>query len=544
LLCTAGQFQLLAMRNGILFLIVIFFVSCTESFKQAASQPVQRDKSISPANAYSQLFLDSAAMEKFIVAYSLNDSLASRVRSFYNSRNYEYGWFFNDGIADYASTFLEMQNDYISYSGDSTLYNSELSKLFDSLSNANYKFNASDSNVLKTELMLSCQFFRFARRAYQGSNQLDAKELEWFIPRKKVDAVALLDSLIKNKGKNVQQYEPVNRQYNLLKNYLVKFYTIKQNGGWQPINREKKSFKLGDSSTTISLVKKRLSLEEDLAQNDTTPIFDTATQIAVKNFQHRYGLKEDGVVNVSVVNEMNTPVDTCIRKILINMERIRWVPPRPVTDFLLINIPEFRLHIYEKGNYQWSMNVVVGSTVHNTVIFNGSLKYIVFSPYWNVPPSILKNEILPGIRRNKNYLTAHNMEWNGNSVRQKPGPQNSLGLVKFLFPNSYNIYLHDTPSKSLFNENKRAFSHGCIRLGEPKRLALFLLRNDKSWDSTKIVKAMNAGKEQYVTLKEPVPVFIGYFTAWVDRNGKLNFRDDLYGHDKKMSDRLFVSASK
>jgi murein L,D-transpeptidase YcbB/YkuD len=483
-------------------------------------------------------------MEKFIVTHALNDSLANRMRSFYNSRNYEYGWFFRDGIADYASTFLEMQNDYISYSGDSTLYNPQLSRLFDSASSTNHTFNASDSNVLKTELMLSSQFFRYARRAYQGSNQLDAKELEWFIPRKKIDVVALLDSLIQNKGKNVEQYEPVNRQYNLLKNFLLKYYTIKKNGEWQKIDPEKKSYKIGDSSASIALIKKRLLLEDDLTQNDTTPVFDTAMQKAVKNFQHRYGLKEDGVADASVINEMNMPVDTFIHKILLNMERIRWVPARPTTDYLLINIPEFRLHVFENGNYQWSMNVVVGSTVHNTVIFNGALKYIVFSPYWNVPPSILKNEILPGIRRNKNYLAAHNMEWNGNAVRQKPGPRNSLGLVKFLFPNSYNIYLHDTPSKSLFNENKRAFSHGCIRLGEPKKLAQFLLRNNKNWDSAKIVKAMNAGKEQYVTLQEPVPVFIGYFTAWVDRDGKLNFRDDLYGHDKKMSDRLFATASK
>jgi murein L,D-transpeptidase YcbB/YkuD len=533
------------MKNSILFLIVIVVISssCVQPFKKVATQVVPRDKSITPANAYTQLFFDSAAMEKFIVTYSLNDSLVNRMRSFYNSRNYEYGWFFNDGIADYASTFLGMQNDYISYSGDSTLYNPQLSQLFDSLSNANYKFNTSDNNVLQAELMLTCQFFRYARRAYQGSNQLDAKELEWFIPRKKIDAVALLDSLIKNKGKNVQQYEPVNRQYNLLKNYLLKYYTIKQNGGWQKINTEKKSFKSGDSSATITLIKKRLLLEDDLTQNDTTPVFDTATQNAVKKFQHRYGLKEDGVADASVINEMNIPVDTFIHKILLNMERIRWVPQRPATDFLLINIPEFRLHVYEEGNYRWSMNVVVGSTVHNTVIFNGTLRYIVFSPYWNVPPTILKNEILPGISQNKNYLAAHNMEWNGNTVRQKPGLQNSLGLVKFLFPNSYNIYLHDTPSKNLFNENKRAFSHGCIRLDEPKRLALFLLRNDKSWDSSKIVKAMNAGKEQYVMLKDPIPVFIGYFTAWVDSNGKLNFRDDLYGHDKKMSDRLFATVA-
>ena len=265
---------------------------------------------------------------------------------------------------------------------------------------------------------------------------------------------------------------------------------------------------------------------------------------AVKSYQHRYGFKETGIVTTSLIGEMNRPVQERIRQMLINMERIRWVPAEPATDFLLVNIPEFRLHVYEKGQYKWNMNVVTGSVANNTVIFSGRLKYIVFSPYWNVPASILKKEVLPGIRRNKNYLANHNMEWNNGMVRQKPGPRNSLGLVKFLFPNSYSIYFHDTPSKSLFNEPKRAFSHGCIRLSEPQKLAEYLLRNEPSWNSEKIVQAMNAGKEKYVTVKEDIPVFIGYFTAWVDRQGKLNFRDDIYGHDKKMAERLFSTARK
>ncbi|MBL7764013.1 MAG: L,D-transpeptidase family protein [Chitinophagaceae bacterium] len=222
------------------------------------------------------------------------------------------------------------------------------------------------------------------------------------------------------------------------------------------------------------------------------------------------------------------------------MERLRWVPANPPQEYLLVNIPAYKLFVYEKGTLAWDMNVVVGSVAHNTVIFRGDMKYVVFSPYWNVPPGILKNEILPGIKKNPGYLARHNMEWNNGAVRQKPGPNNSLGLVKFLFPNSYNIYLHDTPAKSLFSETNRAFSHGCIRLGEPKKLAEYLLRNDSTWTKDRITKAMNSGKEQFVTLKQTIPVFIGYFTSWVDRDGKLNFRDDIYGHDKKMAEQLFA----
>jgi len=231
---------------------------------------------------------------------------------------------------------------------------------------------------------------------------------------------------------------------------------------------------------------------------------------------------------------MNAPISKLIQQIIVNMERSRWVPVDLVSNYIVVNIPAYKLSVYENDTVAWTMNVVVGKPAHKTVIFNGNIKYIVFSPYWNVPSSILKNEVLPGIKRNKNYLASHNMEWNGGSVRQKPGPKNSLGLVKFLFPNSYDIYLHDTPSKSLFGENTRAFSHGCIRLAEPQKFAEYLLRNDPSWNKQKIVAAMNSGKEQYVTLKETVPVFIAYFTAWVDRQGKINFRNDVYKRDSRL----------
>jgi murein L,D-transpeptidase YcbB/YkuD len=185
------------------------------------------------------------------------------------------------------------------------------------------------------------------------------------------------------------------------------------------------------------------------------------------------------------------------------------------------------------------MKVVVGKDVHQTVVFNGEIKYVVFSPYWNVTPSIMKKEILPALKKNPDYLKKNNMEWNGNSIRQKPGPSNSLGLVKFLFPNSYNIYLHDTPAKDLFNQHMRAFSHGCIRLADPKKLAMYLLKDDPSWTEQKIDQAMHAGKEKYVTLKDPVPVFIGYLTAWVDSYGKLNLRKDIYKRDKALGEMLF-----
>ena len=214
-----------------------------------------------------------------------------------------------------------------------------------------------------------------------------------------------------------------------------------------------------------------------------------------------------------------------------------------LTDYVAVNIPEFKLHVYHADSLLWSCNAVVGQTIHPTTLFYGEIKYVVFSPYWNIPPGILRNEIIPGMKKSSSYLANHHMEITGYQgglpvVRQKPGPSNALGLVKFLFPNSYNIYLHDTPSKSLFNETSRAFSHGCIRIEEPAKLAAFLLNDMNEWNPEKITKAMHAGKERYVTLRNKVPVFISYFTAFIDRDNRLNFRRDIYNLDERLASMI------
>lgn len=515
--------------------VISFVVACKH--REAEAEVAQRDTTITIKNSFSELFFDSLVLENYIAGRSIPDTLANEMRSFYNSRNYQYAWFYEGGIADYANTFSGMQNSYIGYSGDSSLYNARLHKMIDSLQ-IDSTIQPADPLILETELALTHQFLLYTYAAYAGRG-INTKDLNWYIPRKKINPVGFLDSMLANKGKNLSSYEPVNRQYNLLKTHLLKYYELEKSGGWEPIIADKKAYRNGDSSLVIAAIKERLYKLGDLDGKDTTAFYTSQLTEGIKNFQRKHGLKEDGVAGPALVKSLNRPIHEYTRQILINMERMRWVPAEPAGDYLLVNIPEFRLHVFEKGSLAWSMDVVVGSTAHSTVIFNGDMKYVVFSPYWNVPPGILKNEVLPGIKRDKNYLVRHNMEWNNGNVRQKPGSRNSLGLVKFLFPNSYSIYLHDTPSKSLFQENKRAFSHGCIRLSDAKKMATYLLRNDSAWTDKKIVEAMNSGKEKFVTLKETIPVFIGYFTAWVNSKGELNFREDVYGHDKKLAEHLF-----
>jgi murein L,D-transpeptidase YcbB/YkuD len=226
------------------------------------------------------------------------------------------------------------------------------------------------------------------------------------------------------------------------------------------------------------------------------------------------------------------------------MERMRWMPVSENGNLILVNIPEFMLHVYEGKNRVFDMEVVVGKEGHNTMMFTGDLNQVVFSPYWNVPPSIVKNEILPSMASNPGYLESQNMEIVSQEgdlpvIRQRPGPKNSLGKVKFLFPNSFNIYFHDTPAKSLFSRDKRAYSHGCIRLSDPEKMAQYLLRNQPEWTPERIQSAMNAGEEKYVKLEKKVPVVITYYTAWVADNGQLNFREDIYNHDEKIMNKMF-----
>ncbi len=239
------------------------------------------------------------------------------------------------------------------------------------------------------------------------------------------------------------------------------------------------------------------------------------------------------------------PVADTIRKLVVNMERCRWIPPEyaRAKEYVVVNIPAFMLTYVRDGRIELRSPVIVGKKVTKTVIFSGMMSHIVFSPYWNVPQSIINKEIRPGIARDPGYLEKHNMEWNNGQVRQRPGKNNSLGRVKFIFPNSNDIYLHDTPAKGLFEKDNRAFSHGCIRVGKPRDLAQALLQDDPNWTPAKIDRAMNAGKETVAVLKEKIPVHIGYFTAWVDDQGILRIFNDIYERDDRLATLLYESGT-
>lgn len=513
---------------------------------EAKKNVSKRDYSINASNAYSTLFLDSSAVEKYIADKKVPDSVARRIRSFYNTRNYQFAWFSGDGLTEQALAFWNLHDYATTYDNDTTLRDKTLQKRMDNLiAEDDLSVNASDKSFINTELTLTQHFILYILGNYE-KGYVKRKEMERFIPFKKQDAMYVADSLLNKKHKDNKYFEDVNEPYKLLKDQLAKYYNIAKNGGWPQITPPKKSLKKGTSDAAIPSIKKRLQLSGDMIGNDTSRIFNDTLENAVKIYQARMGYTPTGVITAETIKDMNVPVIKRVEEILMNMGRMRWMTIEPSGELIVVNIPEFVLHVYEGKNKAFDMNVVVGKEGHNTMMFNGDLNQVVFSPYWNVPPSIVRKEILPKMEANPDYLASQNMEQVGTEdglpkIRQLPGAKNSLGRVKFLFPNSFNIYFHDTPAKSLFEKDKRAYSHGCIRLQEPEKMANYLLRNNPEWTPERISEAMNSGVEKYVKLKNPVPVIITYYTAWVDDAGRLNFRDDIYDHDKKLAEKMFTN---
>ena len=529
-----------SLKRIIVFILPVALYACNGS----ESAKGERDKSITILTSFNNLFLDSLQLEQFLQKNADYKSHENQFLDFYKQRNFEYAWFDSSGLGEQAGNFINLLSNTISNQQDSSLYNATLLSLYYKFVNSNGKKHKPDE-VLNTELLLTGQFFKYASKMYKGTDS-SITDLGWFIPRKKVNLAALLDSVILSKDKAADEFAPLNDAYKKLKEMLPLYYKLQQSGNWDSVAKPEKPVHLGESSEIIARVKDRLFRLGDLAVNDSTSVLDSALFSAAKSFQRRMGLSVDGAVGAKMIAELNVTPAQRARQILVNLERMRWMTPKTDSNYIFVNIPEYKMYVYTADTLTFSMNVIVGTAANSTVIFSGNLKNIVFSPYWNVPVKIVRTEIVPGIKKNPAYLAKHNMERIGGSdslpsIRQNPGPSNSLGKVKFLFPNNYDIYFHDTPNRELFGASSRSFSHGCIRVGEPRHLAEYLLRNDSAWTSYRMDTAMNNTKETWVSLKKSVPVVIAYFTAWVDRNGVLNFRKDIYGHDAKLAGKLFTN---
>lgn len=528
--------------NKYFFLALVLLACNNPKNLKEDTKVTPRDVSITKANAYSDVFLDSTSMEAFITEQKLSDTLALRMRSFYNARNYQYAWFNSTGFTEQTLGFWNLQEYIQNYTSDSLQIPASLQKQMDVMFGDDYFKVADNNKIRETELQLTNQFLAYSLNT-MGDGLINREALESFIPKKKASAIAVTEEILKIDSDKKNSYSESNKAYGALLKELKKYHEIVKNGGWQKNDASPKDFKSGDSSSHIVALKSRLRITEDYNGDSSNVLNDDLTK-AIERFELRHGLSPTGKVSTKFLEEANVPAEERLKQILINLDRMQWLIQRPQHRLLMVNIPEFKLHVMEGEKDVFSMNVVVGKAAHQTVIFTGGLNQVVFSPYWNVPTSIVKNEILPDIEANSNYLAENNMEIVEDGpvpvIRQKPGASNALGKVKFLFPNKFNIYFHDTPAKSLFGNDARAYSHGCIRLAEPNKLAEYLLKDQSEWTKDKMQAAMNSGVEKTVVLKEKVPVLITYYTAWVDENGLLHFAPDIYKHDQQVKQYRFL----
>lgn len=535
-------------------LLVLLLWGCGHVVDRAHDKrPSDEGKVFDTEEAYTTARLDTTRLSSFLAVDTVFDDYDSLILSFYRGRDMQYAWFQGDSLSSAAQSFIDLSGSPSSMHGTWKDAHEELLELVNGLRDTLDR----SVDTAFVELSLTGRFFAFADKRYGGSVR-NLRSLDWYIPRAKKDYGRLLDSLVHG-ARDLEAHEPVHPQYQALKRWLRTYRALEEDSTWAPVFTDHGRWVPGDSAQELAEVRVLLQRWGDIGDTSASSVFDSTLAAGVRRFRARHGLKEVALVDDAMVDVLNVPPADRVRQVLINMERLRWMPDQPKGDFLFVNIPAYKLHVYEAGRPTWSMDVVVGREATRTVIFSDSLSQVVFAPYWNIPQSIIRNEILPAVKRDPRYLDRKNMEvvmggkvvpssridWKRYgrgvpfTIRQRPGGANALGRVKFLFPNAYSIYFHDTPGKSKFKEEQRAFSHGCIRLSEPLRLAHHVLRSDTTWTAEKMERAASANTETVVPVKPAVPVIIGYFTAWADGEGVVQFRDDIYGHDARLARELF-----
>lgn len=416
------------------------------------------------------------------------------------------------------------------------------------------------------EFLLTRGLLDFGTDLHSGRVQPREVDDEFHQTPRRMDLLALLAGAASapDPAAFFEGLAPDTREYERIRRALADYRAMARRGGWTEVPPGD-TLALGDRAERVRPLRARLVETGDLAADaGGEPIlFDAAVEQAVKRFQYRHGLTRDGIVGPATLAALNVPVERRIEQMILNMERRRWMPADLGERYVFVNLADFVLKVVDGPKTIHDARVIVGKPYHRTPVFSGMMSYIVLNPYWHVPPSIAGNEILPKLKRDPGYLVNQGIRvfssWSGDAVeldpysvdwsslspsrfpyklRQDAGALNALGRVKFMFPNRFNVYLHDTPSRALFARTVRSFSHGCIRVEHPIALAELLLRDDPDWPRERIDAVLARGEQTVVNLKRPIPVHLTYLTAWVNKDGSVHFRNDIYDRDKRLEAAL------
>ena len=513
---------------------------------------------------------------------SLHDSQQTagawhNLQDFYGKRDYRPAWSTNVGPSRQAAALIAAIPTLAAEGLDTRRYSPDrLAALAQEVRNAK-SFDDPDSQrrLADLDVELTYTYLSLTEDLAAGSLQPEKLGVEWSVKRPaagKESAEPSLEAALSAKTpgemlKNLRATTPRHAGYQRLTQALATYRAIAARGGWGTVPAGA-PLKMGDGGPRVAALRARLAASNDLAAAPATPgspavdIYNEAVAAAVAHFQRRHGLEPTGKVGDETLAELNVPVEARIRQIEVNQERWRWMPASLGDRYILVNVPDFRLDVVEDGQVPLSMRVVVGKAKSHTPIFSSRMAYLQLNPEWNLPDDIAANEIAPKLASDPGYLARHEMElirgWGDKEeavspasvdlsklgkgspyrLRQRSGTDNPLGQVKFVFPNPFDVYLHGTTSPHLFARSVRSFSHGCVRLEKPQDLAAYLLKDDPKWTPETIEDAIATGEHKTVSLPKPIPVYILYWTAWVDADGTVELRRDLYGHDATVAQAL------
>jgi murein L,D-transpeptidase YcbB/YkuD len=420
--------------------------------------------------------------------------------------------------------------------------------------------------LVDLELLLTDAFLLLGSHLLAGRVNPETIHTKWRVFNPEADLADMLQTSIDTKQVEgvLASLGPPHSGYHALKKALRRHRRIEASGGW-PTLRDGMNWQRGDHDARISILRRRLELSGDLNPSGSRYdyIFDGALESAVRRFQYRHGLEVNGKIDDRTLQALNVPAGRRARQIELNLERWRWIPHELGRRYILVNIADFKLSVIESGKAVLVMRVVVGRDYRRTPVFSEKMKYLVINPSWNIPTKIAVEDILPKVRRNPDYLQNRQIKVYANwrrgapeidpqtvdwsqvrkdnfyfKFQRQPGPYNDLGRIKFMFPNKFAIYLHDTPARKLFRQSARGFSSGCIRVEKPIELAQYLLQDNPQWTRGHILKAIDDGETKTVRVRHQIPVHLLYWTAWVDNQGTLHFRDDIYGRDAPLDRAL------
>ena len=487
------------------------------------------------------------------------------IRDFYERRSFEPAWI-SDGRPAHASRdLLEALKGAEAEGLRSSDYHL---RLITSGLNQNQTSQGTQAAV-DLEFLMTDAFLLYASHCLAGRLNPETIDSEWHARRREANLAGVLQNALTQQsiGESFAALLPPQQGYARLRAALSRYRSIASAGGWPQVP-DGRTMRRGDTDARVAGLRDRLHVTGDLAEVDQDDlVFDDEVEAAVRRFQARHGLEADGLVGAATLAALNVSAQARVQQIIVNLERWRWLPQELGQRHVLVNVADFHLQAVEAGATVRDMRVVVGRDYRRTPVFSDMITYLVFNPSWDVPLKIAVHDLLPQFKKDPDYanrmgfkilqgqgaeqreIDPASVDWSrirpGHfpyRLRQAPGPKNALGAVKFMFPNKFNVYLHDTPARELFAKAERAFSSGCIRLERPIDLAEWLLEGQAGWDLAGMTQALDSRREQTVRLSRPTPVHLLYWTAWVDESGAVRFRRDVYDRDRRIADALAEPA--